>query len=656
MKIGSGPAWPWDIILAGTPMMLDREPNGRKAWRVSGQSHVPARLDTGDLQGVYGSPELEVPWHIGDLSGGYGLSHQIEGIVGRYAYASNFDARIPKRWLPGPAVTTHTMSGTAGTGRAMATMNVNGTETLFAGTGDQVWSTTDGSTWALAKDFNDGSTILSMVVYEGSQGEPFLFVGVDAGNNYWTYSNTDGWTNDADDEGCFFAVEGTRLWKAYRDSGVWKVRNSTTGGEAASWNAAITVGDAAYAVTEMFYYQDRIYVVKEDSMLELNDDSDGFTQELWPTNQADTNSVNGIGYGEFVNRAYIPIDGALYEYRVVGTDQQLMAMGPNLLTQNASDVRGDTTAACGDRDHWLYTVIQNEDGNSFLMAWDIVTGAWHGSLADLGAVTVRKMIVTDKVYADGNPRLLIYADNDILSIILERTGRDRSRDGNCTFATTGHLYFPVFYGRLPFINKAFLAATSLGEDLSSSAYGLLYYRTSVVGSWASIGTNWDTDPPDRVDFPSSGNKSRYMDFRLTVTSPSTSPPVFRDMTVFYQLRPDFKRRMRLRPLLKTQVNRNDSNPDEGATFDSLRTAVLDTLDSAPVTLVGLDGNSYTVTMIPAEASFDPLDWVQDEDYGEVASLVAVEYARVNEPGTTQRLEMLTTGQLEPYTTGGVEVL
>ena len=98
-RIGDGAPWPHDVVLAGTPLMLVRQANRfgdlLPMWRVAGQQQIQERLDTGDVQGVFGSPQAEVPWTVTDFSGGMGLREQTAGMTNRYSYASNVDARVP---------------------------------------------------------------------------------------------------------------------------------------------------------------------------------------------------------------------------------------------------------------------------------------------------------------------------------------------------------------------------------------------------------------------------------------------------------------------------------------------------------------------------------------------------------------------------------
>ena len=655
--VGIGAPWPYDTIINGVGYMIRkaRGPDGTLVpqWRVRGQRQIQERLDTGDIAGVLGSPAAEVPWNAQDFSGGMGLREQVPGIANRYYYASNVDTRIPLKVIGGPALTTHALSGAAGTVRAMAVMLVGSTWTLFAGTGQKVFSTSNGTTWSLSRDLGSGRTVTSMQVFEGTAGEPFLFVGVSAGEKYWTYSNTDGWTEDANDEAEYFAAVADELWRAYRTSNVWKVAKSTTGDTAATWAAGITVGDPASAITEMLHYDDRIYVFKGDRIFTLQAAATTVAEEVWPGGLEVKDGLNGVGSSAWGSSLYMVLpDSGLYEYTLTGTDQFVRAMGPGLLATNDSAVRGPVTAVVGERDYWLHAVVQNESGNSFVMAWDKANKAWHGSLIDLGAVTCRKMIVTDKVTT--NPQIFIGMDENIGSAVLTRAGRDRSQDSNCTFASTGSLYLPRFTAGFSFLHKSFVRAISRADGLDTSNKVGYFYRSAPGAAFTQLGSAWASVPQTAIRFPSSGVRSELLDVRIDFTTGTTSTPELSSVATLYNLRPDYRRRFEFTLLLGDRLRLNNEGEDF-TTYDEQDDAIANLLDAGPVTQIMPNGRTYTV-MFDVEPVQELLVYAEGQPYQASMSLVCYEQSEVNVKGTYKRLEAYEYGQLESSTYAQLEAL
>ena len=658
MPAGEAP-WPWDMRIDGTPVMTVKELReevttdalGNAVARVikrvpgfgvQGQQQVSPRLDTGDLLGVYGSPEEEVPW-VGlgfDTSGGYGLQSQIQDLSNRYYYAANVDARVPGRVMPGPAKTTHTLSGASGVTRAMAVMSDGGTDTLYVGVGQYVYESTDGTTFSLAKDLGASRVVTSLVVFQGTQSEPFLFVAVEAGRAYWTYSNSDGWDEDASsDEAVGFVVTNDELWRGYLDSNTWKVQKSTDGGLPATWSGPITIGEGSTAITEMIHYDDRAYIFKENQLFTLVAGASSIDEEVWPDSFETKSSLSGVGSSTWGSRMYMTIPNVgLYEYQLNGADQFAQPIGPGLLATNDSPVRGTITATVGDRDFYLYAAIQNEAGNSFLIAWDRATNAWHGSLVDLGSVTVRKLMIDHKISA--NPRLYIGTDSTVASIILPRAGHDP-------------LYLPRFTGLLPFVAKSYLANSISGSNLSASNYITVYYRRSTSGGYTAFGSNFTATT--RKDFPTTGVKGESLDVYLDIFGLATSPPKIANWTLHYAVRPTFKRKFRAVIRCGTSAALNDGTTDPN-TFRDIRAAVIATLDSGPVTIMGPDGTEYTVLVKGQDYTEVPLEHNSGSPYEAAIGILATEYGAVNVQGSYGRMERYTYRGLEAYTYAGIENL
>ena len=655
--VGEGAPWPYDITIDGRGHMMERTAGEDGAsvprFLIRGQRQIQERLDTGDIVGVFGSPESAVPWNVQDFSGGMGLREQVPGVSNRYYYASDVDTRVPLKTMGGPALTTHTLTGSAGTVRAMAVMNVNGTWTLFVGSGRYVFSSPNGTSFSESRDLGSGRTVTSMQVYQGSQSEPFLFVGVSAGQNYWTYSNGAGWTEDSGDEAEYFATVKDELWRAYLDSNVWKVAKATNGGAAATWASGIQVGDPATGITEMLHYDDRIYVFKEDQVLTLQHGATSVTEEVWPGGLEMRDDFNGTGSAPFGSSLYMVLpDAGLYQYTLTGTDQVVKPIGPGLLAMNDSAVRGPVTSVCGERDYWLYATVQNEAGNSFLLATDIASGAWHGSIVDLGAITCRKMIVTDKLTT--NPRLFIGMNDDVGSIILPRAGRDRSQDSNCTYSSTGSLYFPRFTGNMPFIDKSFVRAASRADGLDDSNTIRYYYRSNPTASFSALGSAWTAVPQTPIDFPSAGVKSQLLDVRIDFATGITSTPSLSSVTTLYNLRPEFQRRFEFTVVVGDRLKTNEGTEDT-QTYEALEDELVNLFDSGPIEMTGPNGRSYTV-MFDVEPVARPLKYGRGEDWKVAYDCVAFELAQINTKGTWFRLEAYTWGQLESYTWGQMEGL
>ncbi len=658
MIVGDQEPWPYDIKLSGRGYMLTRIANETgqmvPSFQIKGQQQLQARLDTGDIAGVFGSPEAEVPWVNGDFSGGMGLRDQMPGVINRYYYASGVDTRIPLKTMPGPLLTTHSLSGSAGTVRALAVMNVGGTTwTLFIGVGSNVFSSTDGVTFSLSKALGASRVVTSMVVYQGDQTLPFLFVGVEAGQKYWSYDGTT-WTEHGSLEGVHFVALEDELWRSYKSSNDWFVAKSTDGGATATYGAGIQVGDRATAITEMIGYDDRAYVFKEDQVYTLQHSATAVAAEVWPGGLEMKDSLNGVGSAPWASHLYMVLpDAGLYEYTLTGTDQYIQPVGPDLLAANDSPVRGPVTAVCGERDYWLYAVVKNESGNSFLMAFD--RNAWHGSLVDLGAITCSKMLVTDKITT--NPKLFIGLGADVGSIVLARAGRDRSNDSNATFAATGSLYLPRFTGNFPFVDKSYVREAARAEGLDSTNTLQMAFQTAPGGGYSSLGGAWASVPQSPIHFSTGGVKADMLDTRLDFVSDGVyPPPIMSSWVLLYNLRPTFRRAFEFTVICGNDIPTNEVGNLDSQGFTDLEDALNNAADSGPVLLIAPNGLSYTVHVVVQAGSERIQSFQKGQPYRVSYDVTCYEQSALNVKGTHDRLEAYSHDQLEAYTHDQLEAL
>ena len=263
----------------------------------------------------------------------------------------------------------------------------------------------------------------------------------------------------------------------------------------------------------------------------------------------------GNGFTWHVDEAlYVSLAKGLFRFQN-GIYQQ---MGPELISENDSPVRGEVTAVAGDN-YYLYAAVQTQGGDTWLLSWGVYVlqgdgttrflPVWH-TLKNLGAVEVRTMLATTED-TGGVVRLLIGADADLQYIIVSNESPNRRLDTGCTFDSTGQIFWSRFTGLFDAEHKAYLGFSAVIEGwdvgngaavaLESAGAATLNYRLAATDSFASVGS-WDNDSDDpRVDFASSLS-GRFIDLRLDLSADSVSLiPVVRSSAVHYALRTKFKR-------------------------------------------------------------------------------------------------------------------
>ena len=448
-----------------------------------------------------------------------------------------------------------------------------------------------------------------------------------------------------DDKAEAFQVVGDQLWRAYKEGNQWMVAACVDGGVTPTWGAGNVVGDSSAPVTKLFAVNNRLYVVKEDGLLGF---VSGIAEDLLPGYHLRRDANNGIGMAVLGQQALIPLSQGLYSYSSSGSFSKV---GPELLAGNDSVVRGRITAGALD-DYYLYAVNQNEAGNSFLLSYGgYKVGAdgyayvpvWHGSLADLGAVTVKSMFVSSK--PGPNLRLYIGKGSDIAWIILPRSSPNPRTDSNCLYATSATLYFPRFTANFPFISKALLAGAVLATNLASTRKVTFDYRIEDGGAWTTLG-EFTADPGGRLE-TSPMIANTFLDMRVVLTGTAASPPVLKAVTTAYALRPPLKRkftfvvRMADNIMLRNNTRDNRSEADYADDIAGAKTAV------AVVSLVTPRGDNFDV-MVPTYKITRLWDETTKRMEGR-AEIVAVEYRVSYSLGTWESLSRYKWQTLQGFT-------
>jgi len=229
---------------------------------------------------------------------------------------------------------------------------------------------------------------------------------------------------------------------------------------------------------------------------------------------------------------------------------------------------------------------------------------------------------------------------------------------NCTFAASGQLYMPRFTALFPFLPESFLGTNALVNGLSTGDETLrLYYRIVDGASWTALSGTWSTDPGQRLDFPSAGVKNEFLDTYLHFArgSTNTNTPKVEAWVLLYALRPPFKRAFEFTVHMGTNLKTN-SAARSMVTLESQRDAINNTMDAAPVALIGIDGSSYTVFTQPGRAAEEPLHYAKGQYYEAAYDVICFEHAATNLEGSWARLENYTWLQLESYNWGQLESL
>ncbi len=430
-----------------------------------------------------------------------------------------------------------------------------------------------------------------------------------------------------------FLVVGHELLRVSSESGAPRISRMVDDGSAATWTPGVPVGDPGQAVTDLLSLGDTPYLVKADGLFRLGTSGAAMLEEPWPRPAASGSEVRPRGAAVWRGAFWLPLRDGLYRFR----PGVFELVGPEMLPDNDSPVRGRITACAGDA-YFLYAALRSEQGVTYLMCHDAERGAWH-PLADLGQRECRHMWVSD--VPGPNPRLYLGLDDDIGVVILPRHSANPLHDPRCRFASSGELRLSRFHGSPAARRTAFLGLVLDGARLGPQAFVDAAYRLGGAAAFEPLG-RFATASGQRVDF-GSAVAGTSIDLRLRLTSQSDdATPVIRSVTLAYAARTGFRRVFDFRVRLADQLSLRDGGRDRRTAHDLKQALMAAAASELPVVLTTPDGEALEVLVREAEvrATGRPLAWAMH--------VSATEYRPTAAHGRHRRLAAYRHDHLAPY--------
>lgn len=640
--------WPYDATLGDVGLMLRPSQDGllvsRKMTTLDESSPVPASYAT---QPVY--KERALPFR--PLLG-MGQSVQTGPALHRYHYGLNV-WRVGNVFGKGPKFTTLAPTD-AGEVRDFPEALHGGALTQFILAGRYV-KRRDGDTvgaQTTSKDLGVGLQANSAVRFQGAYASPVdgLYVSVNDGA-LWEYDGAS-WNSCALPAG--FLAEylervGTELWAG----GGNEVRKCDGDPKlAASWSAAILVGDTSTRITALRQTANTLFIFKSDgSIYTLNgvdDPATGTSNDLFPGLRVTPDLTNGRNAAAWDRFVWFRKGGSFYRLDVEDR-AQIASVGPERLLDLRGPVRGHGVVFAG-HDAWAgYLGVYNATGaDSYLYQ----LGQWlppsegdegRYDFADLldGALIVweGKQITALKVstLVAGNPRLYAgFSDGTYGWCLLPTNGPNPfAADSGCTFtAATSELYLPVLHGMTPADFKAWRGVSVFGPTLSATNRATVSMRIAESASFATLAAN-HTASGQRVD-SADNTASKQLEAKIALTNASeTETPVLEGLDLAYSVRPALQWERRMTALARNHVARRDGGTSRRSA-EQIR-ALIHAAAGAPgsVTLVLPDEESRSASVLDiAEAlrpdrarygqewdiTFSVVDFRTNETYGTVGRL------------------------------------
>ena len=395
------------------------------------------------------------------------------------------------------------------------------------------------------------------------------------------------------DTATHFAVLGPRLYRVYKSAAGFKLAQSSNGTTGPTWVELGTISSLDDPVTEMYKSQGRLHIWCEQSFHVLESDGETLAENVFPHGVGLSDSLNAVGASNWGGNAYVPLRQGLYR---IFSDQGVLFLdadfGPQRLTSNDSPVRGRVTAVTGDDFH-LYSIVQDEDGKSYLICFVPDQDAWH-TIADLGSITSRRMWVSDVGHAT-NPLLYFSAGTNIRWLILPRSSPNPLHDSACRYASSGTFFPGQFFADFSREVKAWLSWHLVAERLDTGQTVKHSYRVTDDGSFSDLVT-YSTDPGGQQPF-ATNVASRMIDTRLTLaTTDSSKTPVVRLNQTRYAVRFPYKRRIQFAVRIEDYQSTLTGRRSESA--QTLESRIRSSCSSsAPVTLSNPFGESIDVVPI-----------------------------------------------------------
>ncbi len=313
------------------------------------------------------------------------------------------------------------------------------------------------------------------------------------------------------------------------------VRNGTT---MTTLDGAVTCGSSHSEITSLSPGGRivEVFVGKETELGCI--DSDGKYKILVPFDTETSNNARGmrwwLGAGGAEQRGpvivYFPRDRTLWSYspstELAGTAENVSPWGlPGIRPLNAM---GNVVAIQGSA-RWLYYVVRNVDGDSWVLRRDSRTGVTHNYL-NVGAVTDCYALNITSLFGT-NPLLFFGKGTDISYVILPVDGESPLSDSATRFCASGTLTLPDADLFFPDEQKILFSERVIGDGLSANQAIKVEYVLD-GGAWTYISGSASSStvaagPSAEIAYPANTTCKRWGKRYTLSTTSSTSTPQLR---------------------------------------------------------------------------------------------------------------------------------
>lgn len=550
-----------------------------------------------------------------DLSLGYGQRIQQQPHERRYYYTDNADLSVGGVWMKGPALSGVTPVTTDATNGATKFLEMAGV--LYALVGRYCLVRGSDLSWTVSKDFGVGKVAFDGIVFftNVGGGQNLLYVGMGDSELMWKFDGAV-WTQHATLFARSFQVVGREFWRSYDVNKVAKVTTDTDPWTAVNWGAAFTIGDRQFPITRLgVTVTSGLLIFKTDGIYSL--DSVGVDHNLYPFLRGSIDANNGVPNGSWINDVYVGYRDGLLR---IGADYSVRAIGPELLVNNDSPVRGRITGVIGHDTFNLYAAINNEDtGNSYLLKfgswltlnappdWIAPQGttaqrleAWHGSI---GPTFTGKRITAMGKSSIGAPashyRLYLgFSDGTIQWFTLPCAPNPQACSAYTFSAADGFVYLPPWHAMAINDLKAVKAFTVSSLNASPTDYAELEFQTGPAG-WVSSNVDYTQAPRQRADAPV-GTQGSLINFRVRLKTNGGTTPLLTGLAIHHAVRPQFVPVMQFSILVDTFLVKRDGTRLRQSVDDLRRLVNLAAQLAGPVPVTLPDETQWNLAIVGYE--------------------------------------------------------
>jgi hypothetical protein len=613
---------------------------------------VPAEFGEAAKNPIFGAP-----FAYRDLSRGMGQRRVRGEPTGRYQYGLNVRTRSG-RAIVGPELTSYTPATRDTTNGIDRFFEVDGK--IFALNGRYALTGGAGGTgWTVSKDFGATAVAADVAVVQGnySSSARYAWVGLgDADESYYFDGTT--WTETTGPDAMFataYAVDHDTFFRFDDANRMWTLDLGADPRTAANWvSATDRIGTKDHAVTRATIDgAGALIIAKADDCYSLN--ADGSVNRLFGALQFAPAATNGEVLARWGNDLYTTYGNATVRLDPTGG---LTPVGPELMKENASAVKGYVTAAVGT-DFYLLAAIKNPDtGDAYLLehTGEVVPDefgrgepVWHGSIVPAQTGKTITALHTSVRGAPTGHKLLYagFSDGTITTYVLACSADPADCSQERYSLAAGSLYYPRTYFGFSDARKALLRVTGEADNWSSAASGTFSYRTGPTDAYTAFASTFDSGERETLAFPNNTSCTMLDPLVTLATTVNTSSPQLSALSVFYQLRELPQEVLRIHVLAEDGLRLRDGTPlREGGIEIREGMQALAAL-SGGVAFTGPEEVPRTVAVVIEDRNVVAYD--QTRKPHNAIRMLLIDQQAVDTRGTWARLEGYTWAELEAYT-------